>query len=79
MVGVRLESGLCQVRIARMLGRSPSVIRGGAPCAGSPAAAGRVGVRLFALEPVSFLCVRLEGRGWSGRGGGGEIKFSGVV
>ena len=29
MVGAGLESGLCQARIARMLGRSPSVIRGG--------------------------------------------------
>lgn len=29
VVGAGLESGLCQARIARMLGRSPSVIRGG--------------------------------------------------
>lgn len=28
-IGAGLESGLCQARIARMLGRSPSVIRGG--------------------------------------------------
>lgn len=28
MVGAGLESGLCQARIARMLGRCPSVIRG---------------------------------------------------
>ena len=28
MAGVGLESGLCQVHIARVLGRSPSVIRG---------------------------------------------------
>ena len=29
MVGAGLESGLCEARIARVLGRSPSVIRGG--------------------------------------------------
>ena len=29
VVGAGLESGLCQARIARVLGRSPSVIRGG--------------------------------------------------
>ena len=28
-IGAALESGLCQARIARVLGRSPSVIRGG--------------------------------------------------
>ncbi|ERH29359.1 hypothetical protein HMPREF1550_01890 [Actinomyces sp. oral taxon 877 str. F0543] len=45
---------MCQARIARMLGRSPSVIRGGAPCPDSPAADGRAGLRLCALEPVDF-------------------------